>query len=150
MLRREDAKGDPHGNRTENNVIPPILNYLLYFGSTIVMLLIAGFVYVRFTPSDEIALIRTGNVAAAVALGGAMLGYACVVYSATAHGSTLLETAMWSAIALAVQIIATELLRIVIRDDWKAQIERGDLAHGIALGTFSLALGLINAGCLTP
>jgi putative membrane protein len=79
-----------------------------------------------------------------------MLGYACVVYSATAHGSTLLETAMWSAISLAVQITAVELLRIVIRDDWKAQIEKGDLAHGIALGAFSLAIGLINAGCLTP
>ena len=127
-----------------------IFNYLLYFGSTIAMLLIAGFVYVRFTPSNEIALIRVGNVAAAVALGGAMLGYACVVHSATAHGSTLLETAMWSAISLAVQIIAIELLRIVIRDDWRAQIENGDLAHGTALGAFSLAIGLINAGCLTP
>lgn len=127
-----------------------IANYLLYFGSTVAMLLAAGFVYVRFTPSNEIALIRAGNVAAAVALGGAMIGYACVVYSATAHGSTLLETAMWSAVSLAVQIIAMELLRIVIRDDWKAQIEKGDLAHGTALGTFSLAIGLINAGCLTP
>jgi putative membrane protein len=131
-------------------VIASVANYLLYFGSTIAMLVIAGFVYVRFTPSDEIALIRSGNVAAAVALGGAMLGYACVVYSATAHGSTLLETALWSATSLAVQIIAIEVLRIVILDDWKAQIEKGDLAHGIALGAFSLAIGLINAGCLTP
>ena len=127
-----------------------IFNYLLYFGSTIAMLLIAGFVYVRFTPCDEITLIRRGNVAAAVALGGAMLGYACVVYSATAHGSTVLETAIWSAIALAIQIIAVELLRLVIRDDWKAQIESGDIAHGTALGAFSLAIGVINAGCLTP
>lgn len=133
-----------------NAVLGSIFNYLLYFGSTIAMLLIAGFVYVRFTPSDEITLIRRGNVAAAVALGGAMMGYACVVHSATAHGSTVLETAMWSAIALAIQIIAVELLRLVIRDDWKAQIESGDIAHGIALGAFSLAIGVINAGCLTP
>ena len=133
-----------------NAVLGSIFNYLLYFGSTIAMLLIAGFVYVRFTPSDEITLIRRGNAAAAVALGGAMLGYACVVHSATAHGSTVLETAMWSAIALAIQIIAVELLRLVIRDDWKAQIESGDIAHGIALGAFSLAIGVINAGCLTP
>ena len=133
-----------------NAVLGSIFNYLLYFGSTIAMLLIAGFVYVRFTPSDEITLTRRGNVAAAVALGGAMMGYACVVHSATAHGSTVLETAMWSAIALAIQIIAVELLRLVIRDDWKAQIESGDIAHGIALGAFSLAIGVINAGCLTP
>lgn len=131
-------------------MIGNVANYLIYFVSTTVMLLIAGFVYVRFTPSNEVALIRQGNVAAGVALSGAMLGYACVVYSATAHGGTLLETALWSVIALAVQIVACEVLRIVIRDDWKTQIEKGDLAHGIALGAFSLAVGLINAACLTP
>lgn len=131
-------------------MLTDLVNYLLYFGATVGMLIVAGAIYVWCTPSNEIALIRNGNVAAAVALGGAMLGYAAVVYSATAHGTTLLETAMWSGIALVVQIIAVELLRLVIRDDWKAQIEGGDLAHGIALGTFSLAVGLINAGCLTP
>ena len=60
-----------------------ILNYLLYFGSTIAMLLIAGFVYVRFTPSDEIRLIRSGNVAAAVALSGAMCATVPVVWTAS-------------------------------------------------------------------
>jgi putative membrane protein len=137
-------------SRGESSVIGNVLNYLFYFVATTAMLLIAGFVYVRFTPSNEVALIREGNVAAGVALSGAMLGYACIVYSAITHGSTLLETAMWSAIALAVQIVACELLRIVIRDDWKAQIEKGDLAHGVALGAFSLAVGMINAACLTP
>lgn len=127
-----------------------VLNYLLYFGTTIGLLLLSGFVYVRFTPGDEIALIRQGNAAAAVALAGAMLGYAAVVYSATAHGSTILETILWSVIALVVQILASELLCFVIHDKWKAAIERGDLAHGIALGAFSLSVGLINAGCLTP
>jgi putative membrane protein len=131
-------------------VILNVVNYLLYFVATTVMLLIAGFVYVRFTPSNEVALIRQGNVAAGVALSGAMLGYAVVVYSATAHGGTLLETAIWSVIGLAVQIVACEVLRLVIRDDWKTQIENGDLAHGIALGAFSLAVGLINAACITP
>lgn len=131
-------------------MLAPIINYLLYFGSTLAMLIVAGFVYVRFTPGNEIALIRQGNAAAAVALSGAMLGYAAVVYSATAHGSSLLETAMWSGVSLVVQIIACELIRVVVHDKWKEEIERGDMAHGIALGAFSLAVGVINAGCLTP
>jgi putative membrane protein len=131
-------------------VLVSMVNYLLYFGSTLAMLIVAGFIYVRFTPGNEIALIRQGNAAAAVALGGAMIGYAAVVYSATAHGSTLLETAMWSAVSLVVQILACELICFLIHDKWKAEIARGDMAHGIALGAFSLAVGLINAGCLTP
>ncbi len=131
-------------------MLAAIVNYLLYFASTMFLLVVAGFIYVRFTPGNEIALIRKGNAAAAVALGGAMIGYAAVVYSATAHGSSLLETAMWSVVSLVVQIIACELICFLIHDKWKEQIEAGDMAHGIALGAFSLAVGLINAGCLTP
>ena len=127
-----------------------VVNYLIYFAASIAMLVIAGFIYVRFTPGNEIALIRQGNSAAAIALAGAMIGYAAVVYSAVAHGSTLAETAMWSAIALVVQIGASELICLLIHDKWKAEIAKGDIAHGIALGSFSLAVGLINAGCLTP
>ena len=89
-------------------------------------------------------------MAAAVALGGAMLGYAVVVYTATVHGGSLLETVLWSGISLIVQIIACEILCLVIHDKWKDAIQRGDLAHGIALGSFSLAVGLLNAGCIIP
>ena len=127
-----------------------IVNYLAYFGTTLVLLVLAGVVYVRFTPGNEIALIRQGNVAAAAALSGAMVGYAVVVYSATAHGSTWLETIVWSLISLVVQIIAVELITLLIHDKWKDEIARGDIAHGVALGAFSLAVGLLNAGCLTP
>ena len=127
-----------------------IINYLIYFAASIALLVVAGFIYVRFTPGNEIALIRQGNAAAAVALAGAMIGYAAVVYSAVAHGGTLLETAIWSAVALVSQIVACELICLLIHDKWKAEIARGDMAHGIALGAFSLAVGVINAGCLTP
>jgi putative membrane protein len=130
-------------------VIATLVNYLEYFGTTLVLLLVSGAIYVKFTPGDEIKMIREGNVAAAVALGGAMIGYSAVVYSATAHGDTLLETAMWCGISLIVQIIACEIVCFVIHDKWKQAIARGDLAHGIALGSFSLAVGLLNAGCLT-
>jgi putative membrane protein len=134
----------------EAPVLVSVLNYLLYFSVTLGLLVVAGVVYVRFTPGNEIALIREGNAAAAVALSGAMLGYAAVVYSATAHGGTIIETALWSVVALVVQIAACEVVCFVIHDKWKAEIARGDMAHGIMLGAFSLAAGLINAGCLTP
>jgi len=126
----------------------PVLNYLLYFGTALALLLLSGIVYVKFTPGDEIKLIREGNVAAALALGGAMVGYAAVVFTAAAHNDSWIDMVMWSGISLIVQIIACEILCFVIHDKWKEAIARGDLAHGIALGSFSLAVGLINAGCI--
>ncbi len=130
-------------------MLESILNYFLYFGTMLALLLVAGFIYIRFTPGNEIAMIREGNTAAAIALAGAMLGYSAVVYSATSHGETLIQAMMWCGISLVVQILAVELIGLVIHDKWKEQIGRGDVAHGIALGSFSLAVGLINAGCLT-
>ncbi len=130
-------------------MLAAIVNYLLYFASTMILLVVAGFIYVRFTPGNEIALIRKGNAAAAVALGGAMIGYAAVVYSAASHAESLIEVAMWCGISLLVQIIAVELLCYLLHDKWKEAIARGDLAHGIMLGAFSLAVGFLNAGCVT-
>lgn len=139
-----------HQGTTRMLTIIGLLNYLMYLVVDLGMLLMAGYVYIRFTPYDEIRLIRSGNIAASIALAGAMLGYACVVYSATAHGSNIGMTVVWSLISLVLQIGAVELITFVMRDDWRGEMERGDVAHGIILGAFSLAVGLLNAGCLTP
>lgn len=124
-------------------------NYLLYFISTLVLLLVAVTIYVKVLPYDEVALIRRGNLAAAIALAGTMIGYAAVVWSATAHGSNLIETAVWCGVALVSQIIAFEIVHLVFRD-FKAGMEKGEISYGVALGAFSVAVGIINAGCLTP
>ena len=125
--------------------------YFAYFITDIVLLLVAGFAYIKFTPYDEIALIRERNAAAAIALAGAMLGYSLVIYTATVHGTTIPQVVLWSIVSLAVQIGAFELMhRVIIPDNWKRQMEDGSLAHGIALGAFSLVVGIINAACLNP
>jgi putative membrane protein len=125
-----------------------VLNYLLYFAVDLILFLVASYLYVKFTVGDEIAQISGGNRAAAVALTGTLISFALVIYTATQHGN-LLGTMIWSIVALAVQIGVFELLRLLVPDDWKQKIDDGDLAHGIALGAFSLAIGIINAGCIT-
>ncbi len=124
------------------------LNYLLFFAVDVGLLLGAGFVYVKCTPIDEITLVQTGNNAAAVALGGMMIGFAIVLYSATQRAE-IIGTIVWAVVALIVQIGAFEVLRLLIHDNWKQKIEDGDMAHGVMLGAFSLAIGIINAGCIT-
>ncbi len=124
-------------------------NYLIYFVGTLILLIVAITIYVKVLPYDEIVLVRRGNLAGAIALAGTMIGYAAVVWSATAHGSSLLETAVWCAVALVSQIVAFEVIHLLFRD-FKAGMEKGEISYGIALGAFSIAVGIINAGCLTP
>lgn len=129
-----------------------ILSYLSYFGVDIALLLVAGWIYVQVTPLNELVLIESGNAAGAVMLAGPMLGFAFVLYSCNTHSAGLADSALWSVAALLCQIVAFEILRVImylVHDDWKTKISNGDMAHGIFFGSFSLAIGILNAACVT-
>ena len=49
--------------------------HLLYFALSIVLIAVFIAIYTAITPYREVALIRAGNTAAAVSLGGALLGF---------------------------------------------------------------------------
>jgi putative membrane protein len=125
-------------------------SYLLFYAVDIVLLVAAGIAYIWVTPYNELVMIREGNTSAAVALAGAMLGYAFVVYTVTIHATTVWQVIVWSVISLIVQIAAFEFCQFVALRDLKARIEHDDLAHGVTLGIFSLVAGVLNAACLTP
>ena len=49
---------------------------LLHAGVTVAILIAAAALYIMLTPHKEISLIRDGNTAAAVSLGGVLIGLA--------------------------------------------------------------------------
>jgi putative membrane protein len=106
-------------------------------------------VYQVVTPHDEVALIRGGNTAAAVALGGAILGYVIPLTSALAHTASLPEFVAWAALAGVIQIVAFWAVRRIVLPDVSARIERGEMSAAIYLLTISLAVGALNAACIT-
>jgi putative membrane protein len=101
------------------------------------------YIYQWITPYNEKALIRAGNVAAAIALAGALIGYAL------SHTVSLQEFAAWAALAGVIQIAAFTGVRLVALPDVKARIENGETSIGIYLAGISIAVGLLNAACMT-
>ena len=106
-------------------------------------------VYQWVTPYDEAKLIREGNVAAALALGGALVGYVLPLASALSNTVTLLEFCAWAALAGVLQIAAFTLVRLLAMKDVAARIEKGEIAAGVYLLSISLAVGVLNAACMT-
>lgn len=106
-------------------------------------------VYQWVTPYNEGKLIREGNVAAALALGGALVGYVLPLASALSNTVTLLEFCAWAALAGVLQIAAFTLVRVVVMKDVTARIEKGEVASGVYLMSISLAVGVLNAACMT-
>mgnify|MGYP003875383087 FL=1 len=47
------------------------------------------FIYLRLTPYDEFKLIREGNIAAALSLAGALLGFVLTIASSITHADGL-------------------------------------------------------------
>ena len=130
------------------NSLPAILNYLLHLFTAVALVLAFFVVYTRVTPYDEVALIRQGNHAAALSLGGSLLGFSATIASSLVHTMDYYQFAGWAFGALVVQllvyVIATRLLRMA-----KDQIEADNCAFGGLLGAISLSIGVINAGCIS-
>ena len=121
---------------------------LMHIAVTVAILFIGVVVYVLMTPHREIALIREGNPAAAASLSGAILGFVLPLASAIAHSVGLLDMAVWGSIALVVQLLVYFAARLLL-PDLARDIPAGKVATGVFLGALSLAIGVLNAACMT-
>lgn len=127
------------------NGIPP---FLAYFAVAMVLVLIFVRIYTWVTPQDELALIRANNPAAALAFGGALIGFALPLSSAITHSLSLLDCAVWGAVALIVQVLTFVVLRVAVKQ-LPERINQGEIATGIFVATAAIAVGLINAACMS-
>lgn len=122
--------------------------FLSYFAAAIGLLALFLSAYIFITPYREIALIREGNPAAAASLSGAILGFALPLASAITHSVGLLDMAVWGLIALLVQLLVYLAARLLL-PDLARDIPAGKIATGVFLGALSLAIGVLNAACMT-
>ncbi len=125
-----------------------MLLFLTYFGYSILCLVVGLLIHTRITPVKEWTLVREGNVAAACSLGGTTIGLALPISSLAVNAVSLLDMVQWSAIALVVQL-ATWLVLSRVFGGMAAGIERDNRAVGGLAGAFAIALGVINAACLS-
>ncbi len=119
-----------------------------YFGTSIAMLIAFVVVYIRLTPHHEFALIKANNGAAAMAFGGAFLGFILPLTSAMTNSANLFDFLIWGAVAFVVQVLAHFGNRLVIRD-LSARISANETAAGAFAGIVSLGVGLLNAASMT-
>ena len=91
------------------------------------LLLISAFVfiYVRTTPYVEREQIANGNAAVAIALGGALIGYAVVLARAISFSEWIGEMVLWGLVGLCVQVAGHFILALDV-----ARVE--DARHEVA------------------
>lgn len=123
--------------------------FLIAFAAAIAFFSAFKYVYQTITPYNERELIRQGNTAAAVALGGALIGYVLPLASALSQTVSLAEFAAWALLAGVIQIVAFIVVSRVLYKALASRIEAGELAAGVYLASISIGVGLLNAACMT-
>jgi putative membrane protein len=123
-------------------------SFLLYFGAALALQAAFVVLYMAVTPHHEAQLIKQGNAAAAISLGGAVLGFSLPLASVIAHSVSVIDLAVWGAVALVVQLAVYWLVDFLLREVSK-HIDEGNIAAATTLASASLAIGLINAASMT-
>ncbi|MBP2313330.1 DUF350 domain-containing protein [Azospirillum soli] len=124
-------------------------SYLLFAVVMLAFLLLFIVAYTAVTPYRELALVRQGNTAAAISLGGAMIGFALPLMSVASHTTSLIDLAVWGVIALVSQVTVYVVVSRLLLPDLRTGIEGDRTSYGILLGSLSIAVGLLNYGSLT-
>ena len=125
------------------------LAFLTYFGIGLGVLIVAITIVTLVTPHRDITLIRQGNVAAATAFAGSLIGVALPLHAVISHSVSLLDALIWGAVAAAVQVVAYLIARAV-SGRISSQITEGVSAAGVFSAGVAIAVGLVNAAAMTP
>lgn len=127
-----------------------ITGFALYFSVSLALLLTFKFIYVLVTPHDEWKLVKEDkNIAAAIGFIGAVIGFAVALAGAASNSVSLIDFAVWGVVALVAQTIAFAIVRFVFMPKIVQRINDNEISAGIVLGGTSIAVGLLNAACMT-
>ena len=125
-----------------------VLNHFMYFGAALGLLVLAVSLYVVITPYNELKLIRAGHRASAISLGGTIVGFSLVIWSAATHSVGILDMLAWGGISLVLQLVAFYIVWAFVHD-LPEKMKLDTMSHGILLCSASIAMGAMNAGILT-
>ncbi|MFQ3206245.1 MAG: putative membrane protein [Glaciecola sp.] len=132
------------------NSISGLQNFALYFVISIALFFVFKIVYAFVTPHDEWKLVKEEkSTAAAIGFGGAMIGFAIALSGAVTNSEFLLDYAIWGLVAIIAQLLAFALLRFTFMPKIAERIQNNEVSAGVMLGAMSVAVGLLNAACMS-
>ena len=123
----------------------PIL--LLHFLTTLALLVLGIGGYALITPYHERDLIRQGNAAAGLTLGGAWVALAIPLAATLATSGVWLDILLWGSVAVLIQLLTFGVFVLLFRD-LRAAIESGNVAAAALLVGVQVAVALLNAGAM--
>jgi putative membrane protein len=119
------------------------------FPVMVMLLLAAGAtVYALMTPWKEVALIRDGNPAAALAFAGVLLGLAIPLAISLSVSTSVRDIAIWGVATLVLQLLAFRVVDLLLTG-LPQRIKDGQMSAAIVLVGAKLATAVVLSAALT-
>ncbi|MGI9333173.1 MAG: DUF350 domain-containing protein [Gammaproteobacteria bacterium] len=124
----------------------PVL--ILHFAVTVAMLAAGVIIYTLITPHREFRMVRSGNVAAAISLSGAVLGIGIPLAFCMAVSVSVFDILVWGAVTVVIQLAAYFVTDLIMRG-LPARIDQGEVAAALLLVAIKLAIAAITAAAVS-
>ena len=121
--------------------------FLLQGGVAIAIWAFGVWLYMAITPHREIELVRAGNAAAGLSLGGAAIGIAIPIAATLATSHALMDVIVWGLTALVLQLVMFRLVDFVVRG-LSTRIENREMASAAVLVGVKIGAALLTASAL--
>ncbi|MDJ0610413.1 MAG: DUF350 domain-containing protein [Kiloniellales bacterium] len=124
----------------------PVL--ILHLAATTAIVIVGVAIYVAITPYHEFTLIRSGNLAAAISLSGAIVGIAVPLAFCMAASVSVLDILVWGTVTLVLQLIAYKATDLLLRD-LPERIEKDEIGPALVLVSIKLGVAAVNAAAVS-
>jgi putative membrane protein len=120
---------------------------LLHASVSIVLFIAGAAVYCLLTPYKDVQLIRDGNNAAALSLGGVLLALALPLAASLTASGSLTEVLLWGVAILAVELLYFRLVDMGLKG-LPERIAEGDVPAAALLVGAKLGVAVILAAAI--
>ncbi len=127
-----------------------LTSFALYFVLGVVLLIVFKFIYTLVTPYDDWKLVKENkSEAAAIGMAGAVIGFSLALSGAASNSVSIIDFLVWAVVAILAQTLAFALVRFIFMPKIVQRINDNEISAGIVLAGTSVAIGLLNAACMS-
>lgn len=120
---------------------------LLHAAVTLGIMIVGAAIYMVLTPHKEIPLIREGNTAAGLSLGGVILGLSIPLAVSLSASTSIAENAIWGAATVFVQLLVFRFVDFLLLG-LPQRIQEGEVSAAALLVGAKLGTAIILAAAL--
>jgi putative membrane protein len=133
-------------NLTSNLTASPLVAFVVYIITTLIILATFMFLYSKITPTKEKHSLANNKLEPIISMLGAMFGFLFPLLSASYYSASLLDYFYWATVAGIVQIVIYFVVYKLIHRKYTDD----NMAVAVLHAGLAIALGLVNAFSLIP